>query len=133
LLPSVGVRLITAAGQKRPKQPHSMIVAFEHLSQAVAELACGLLSRFVPYRKSFFAGFAELEAYGEIDVRFGWDNDLLIRRTTIQRTRICVDVQSVLRRRCQEICKITCTLRIMHEPPAFGRLPLSGQSTHQAA
>jgi len=57
-LPSVGVRLITAAGQKRPKHPHSMIVAFEHLSQAVAELACRLLSRFVPYRKSFFAGFA---------------------------------------------------------------------------
>src|SRR5262249_19539848 len=43
---------------------------------------------------------------------------------TIWRTGFWSDVASVLQYRCQEVCKITCTLRIVHEPPHDRPSPL---------
>jgi hypothetical protein len=67
----MAIRLIIAAGQKRPEHPNRVIVAFECLGQAVAELSCALCPRPVPERKPF-PDFVQLKVDGEIDVRLGW-------------------------------------------------------------
>jgi hypothetical protein len=102
-LRSIGWWLITTPSHKRRKYPHGVIVGFEQLAQALAEFSRVLLCRPVPGRISFSPGFAELEVYGHIDSRRGNIGNLLITRTTIRRIRFCIDVRSVLQRRCQEL------------------------------
>ena len=117
LLLGIGLQLITVAGHKRPEHAQSVIVAFEQLGQALAEHARVLVCRPVPFRVSFSPGFVELEVYGEINGRLDGADHHLMTRTTIPRIRFDMGVQSVLQRRCQELCKITCVLRFVHEPP----------------
>ena len=131
LLRGTSLRLITASCHKRRKHPHSMIVVFEQLGQALAELSCVLFCRPVPFRISFSPSFAELEVYGEIDSRLGRADNTLMTRTAIRRISSCINIRSVLQRRCQEFCKITCMLKLVHEPPPgiLGQPPSSARST----
>jgi len=112
----MAIRLIIAAGQKRPEHPNRVIVAFERLGQAVAERSCGLCPRPVPERKPF-PDFVQLKVDGEIDVRLGGIGHLLKTRAVFQRTKFCTDVLCVLQRRPQKLGQSTCVLRIVHEPP----------------
>jgi len=101
-----------------------VVIAFKYLGQTVAELTRGLFSCPLPRRKYFLTHFAEFEAYGEVHGRLGGACQLLMARTAIWRTGFRSGVSSVLQYRCQERCKITCTLRIAHEPPHDRPSPL---------